>query len=56
MNPLIALLKDNKAIVILIVLGAGGYTDILLELGELRATVQYQEMALDDLTERCYRD
>ena len=28
MNPLIALLKDNKAIVVLIILGVGGYTDM----------------------------
>ncbi len=56
MNPIISLLKDNKAIVALIVLGAGGYTDILLELGELRATEKYQQQALTELTERCFQD
>ena len=56
MNQFLSLLKDNKAIVVLIVLGVGGYTDILLELGELRSTVKYQEQALEELTERCFRD
>ena len=56
MNPLLSLLRDNKAIVVLIVLGVGGYTEILLELGESRATIKYQDQALEELTERCFRD
>ena len=67
MTPLISALKDNKgnvawsAVMLVMVLGAylaqaDKIESLSLELGQLRATVIYQEQALEDLTERCFRD
>jgi len=49
------LLQKNKAhtgaYVLLIVLGFGGYSELLLELGELRAEVKYQTETIDRMAE-----
>jgi len=37
----------------LLITGAGGYTSLLLELGTLRAQVQYQNEAMIDMIEHC---
>jgi len=51
------LLAKNKghayAYVILIIAGATGYTNLLLELGALRAETHYQEQAIQALTDSC---
>jgi len=56
----LALLSQNKghvaAYLILIAMGVAGYTDLLLELGELRATEKYQTIIIHDLTEECYHE
>jgi len=39
----------------LIVSGVGGYTNLLLELGELRAEVRFQAEAIDSLVDE-YKD
>jgi len=48
-------IKDNwKAIAMistLIIAGATGYTNLLLELGELRAEVQFQSDTIDHLVD-----
>jgi len=50
---LLALLSANKshtaAYLIIITMGVAGYTDLLLELGELRATEQYQSIIIERL-------
>ena len=55
MTALIALLNANKghaaAYLILIAMGVAGYTNLLLELGELRATDKYQTHIIDQLTD-----
>jgi len=46
-------IKDNwKALAMistLLIAGVGGYTNLLLELGELRAEVKYQTRVIDNL-------
>lgn len=53
---LLQLLMANKghtaAYLILIAMGVAGYTDLLLELGELRATDMYQTSIIANLTEQ----
>ena len=67
MTPLLPLLKAHQgnlgwsAVCLVMVFGAylaqGERNEsVLLELGELRSTVKYQEQALEELTERCFRD
>jgi len=50
-------IKNNwKAIAMistLITAGVGGYTNLLLELGELRAEVQFQSDTIDHLVDGC---
>jgi len=53
---LLSLLASNKhhvaAYLVLIAMGVAGYTNLLLELGELRATVKYQEQVVNYLTDK----
>lgn len=53
---IIELLKDNKghaaAYVVLILSGVAGYTDLLIEHGRLQASVEYQQQAIDLLSDQ----
>jgi len=56
MNTLLALLSANKghtaAYAIIIAMGVAGYTNLLLELGQLRATDQYQTIIITQMTDQ----
>jgi len=56
---LLSLLSANKghaaAYLVLIAMGVAGYTDLLLELGELRATEKYQTEIINHLTDQVER-
>jgi hypothetical protein len=54
-ETILNLLKQNKghagAYTLLIIAGISGYTDIILELGQLRAAVEYKEQTIDRITD-----